>query len=66
MTTTPGARPARPRKPQLNLTVRSRELLSPSMVTALTVMAVAATVPAAVGGPTSLRLRSPHCIECRL
>ena len=32
MTTTPGARPARPRKPQLNLTVRSRELLSPSMV----------------------------------
>lgn len=32
MTTTPEARPARPRKPQLNLTVRSRELLSPSMV----------------------------------
>lgn len=32
MTTTPGARPARPRKPQLNLTVRTRELLSPSMV----------------------------------
>ncbi|MFF0989234.1 siderophore-interacting protein [Kocuria nitroreducens] len=32
MTTTPGARPARPRRPQLNLTVRSRELLSPSMV----------------------------------
>ncbi|WP_298586484.1 siderophore-interacting protein [uncultured Kocuria sp.] len=32
MTTTPGARPARPRKPQLNLTVRSREQLSPSMV----------------------------------
>lgn len=32
MTTSPGARPARPRKPQLNLTVRSRELLSPSMV----------------------------------
>lgn len=32
MTTTPGTRPARPRKPQLNLTVRSRELLSPSMV----------------------------------
>ncbi|MFE7630884.1 siderophore-interacting protein [Kocuria sp. NPDC057446] len=32
MTTTLGARPTRPRKPQLNLTVRSRELLSPSMV----------------------------------
>ena len=32
MTTTPGARPAKPRKPQLNLTVRSREQLSPSMV----------------------------------
>ncbi|MFI7495212.1 siderophore-interacting protein [Kocuria sp. M4R2S49] len=32
MTTTPGVRPARPRKPQLNLTVRSREQLSPSMV----------------------------------
>ncbi|MUN62601.1 siderophore-interacting protein [Kocuria sediminis] len=32
MTTTPGAAPARPRKPQLNLTVRRREQLSPSMV----------------------------------
>ncbi|KUG56532.1 siderophore-interacting protein [Kocuria rosea subsp. polaris] len=32
MTTTPRARPAKPRKPQLNLTVRSREQLSPSMV----------------------------------
>ncbi|MEX5294459.1 siderophore-interacting protein [Kocuria sp. CPCC 205268] len=32
MTTTPGARPSRPRRPQLNLTVRSREQLSPSMV----------------------------------
>jgi NADPH-dependent ferric siderophore reductase len=32
MTTTPGARPAKPRKPQLNLTVRERRQLSPSMV----------------------------------
>ncbi|WP_309124994.1 siderophore-interacting protein [Kocuria sp.] len=32
MTTTPGAGPAKPRKPQLNLTVRGREQLSPSMV----------------------------------
>ncbi|WP_344119488.1 siderophore-interacting protein [Kocuria aegyptia] len=32
MTTISGARQAGPRKPQLNLTVRSRELLSPSMV----------------------------------
>jgi len=32
MTTTPGSAPVKPRKPQLNLTVRSRELLSPSMV----------------------------------
>ncbi|GAB2616614.1 siderophore-interacting protein [Kocuria himachalensis] len=38
MTTTPGARPARPRKPQLNLTVRSRELLSPSMVRVVLVL----------------------------
>ncbi|MFI7584495.1 siderophore-interacting protein [Kocuria sp. M1N1S27] len=32
MTTTPRAPSARPRRPQLNLTVRSREQLSPSMV----------------------------------
>ncbi|MFC6257532.1 siderophore-interacting protein, partial [Kocuria oceani] len=32
MTTTPGSAPARPRKPQLNLTVRRCEQLSPSMV----------------------------------
>ncbi len=38
MTTTSGDRPARPRKPQLNLTVRSRELLSPSMVRVVLVL----------------------------